>query len=119
MNSSLADYLAQLAARDVKLWAEDGKLKVNAPQGVLTPERQRELAARKPELLTFFAQRQAAARPSGIPHRNKERTVPLTQGQERIWSLAKMEPGSSVYNVPTVFRLSGPPDLAALEKALA
>ena len=119
MNSSIADYLAQLAARDVKLWAEDGKLKVNAPQGVLTPELQRELAARKPELLAFFAQRQAAARPSGIPHRNKERTVPLTQGQERIWSLAKMEPGSSVYNVPTVFRLSGSLDLAALEKALA
>jgi hypothetical protein len=118
VSPSVADYVAQLAAHDVKLWVEDGKLRVNAPQGVLTAELKRDLAARKPELLAFFAQRDARAAPGGIGRRDAARPIPLTRGQERIWSLAKMEPESSVYNVPTVFRLSGALDIAALETAL-
>ena len=114
----IADYVAQLAAKDVKLWVEDGKLRINAPQGVLTAELKSELAKRKPELLAFFAQREVGAAPSGIGRRDAARQIPLTRGQERIWSLAKMEPDSSIYNVPTVFRLSGALDIVALEKAL-
>ena len=118
MTLPVADYLAQLAGQDVKLWVEEGKLRCNAPQGVLTAELQRELASRKQELLEFFARGQAGAGKTGIGRRPADRPIPLTHGQERIWSLAKMEPGSSVYNVPTVFKLSGPLDVAALEKAL-
>jgi hypothetical protein len=118
MTLPIADYVTQLAGQDVKLWVEEGKLRCNAPQGVLTAELQRELASRKQELLEFVARGRADAGKAGIGRRSADGPIPLTQGQERIWSLARMEPDSSVYNVPTVFRLSGPLDVPALEKAL-
>ena len=115
----LAQVLAELARLDVKLWVEDGKLRVNAPQDVLTPELKAQLSARKPELIEFLERADAPADDSHvIKPREAGQRIPLTHGQERIWSLAKLEPGSSVYNVPTVFQLTGDLDVPALERAL-
>ncbi|MDB4950669.1 MAG: tycC1, partial [Gemmatimonadetes bacterium] len=44
--------------------------------------------------------------------------LPLSFAQERLWFLDRMEPGSSVYNVPIGLRLWGALDVAALEWAL-
>jgi len=115
---AIEEYLARLAALDIKLWVDDGKLRCNAPQNALTPELQAELAARKPELLDFLSRSAGSDTDFSIKPFPRDKAIPLTQGQERIWSLAKMEPGSSVYNVPTVFRLSGALDVSALERAL-
>jgi thioesterase domain-containing protein/acyl carrier protein len=115
--TGVADYLAVLAAQDIKLWAEDGKLRVNAPQGLLTPELKQTLTERKSELLAFFEQQARTVR-SGIPARDPSRPTPLTPGQARIWALAKFESGSSVYNVPTVFQFASVPDVGTLERAL-
>ncbi|HYW12015.1 MAG TPA: condensation domain-containing protein, partial [Longimicrobium sp.] len=46
------------------------------------------------------------------PHR-------LSFAQERLWFLDQMQPGTPVYNVYSAYRLSGPLDAAALERALA
>ncbi|MBG9389793.1 condensation domain-containing protein [Caenimonas aquaedulcis] len=116
----IADYLAELARLDVKLWVEDGKLRVNAPQGVMTPELKAALSSRKPELLEFLGRAELPSTGSdALVPRAAGGRIPLTHGQERIWSLAKLEPRSSVYNVPTVFRLTGALDKGALETALA
>jgi acyl carrier protein len=117
--TSIGEYLAELARLDVKLWVEDGKLRVNAPQDVLTPELKAQLSARKPELIEFLGRAEVPVDDSHvIKPREPGQRIPLTHGQERIWSLAKLEPGSSVYNVPTVFRLSGELDAALLERSL-
>ena len=115
---ALEDYLAKLAALDVKLWLDDGKLRVNAPEEVLTPELQAELVARKPELLGFLSKGSARDNRLEIKAFPRDQRIPLTHGQERIWSLSKMAAGSSVYNVPTVFRLGGALDVPALERSL-
>ncbi|HYR07263.1 MAG TPA: condensation domain-containing protein, partial [Longimicrobium sp.] len=49
-----------------------------------------------------------------------ERTgaLPLSFAQERLWFLDRLEPGSTVYNVPVAWRLGGALDEAALERAL-
>ncbi len=114
----LEEYLARLARLDVKLWVDEGKLRCTAPDAVLTSEFRAELAQRKPELLVFLARSVAQETSHSIPRRTADQTIPLTLGQQRIWSLAKMEPSSSVYNVPTVFHLQGALDVSALEKAL-
>src|ERR1044072_7612265 len=44
---------------------------------------------------------------------------PLSFAQERLWFLDALQPGSAVYNMPAAFRLAGPLDAAALERALA
>src|ERR1041384_5203536 len=54
-------------------------------------------------------------RPS-IPRRAPEAEVPLSFTQQRLWFLDQLQPGSVVYHLPTVIRVSGRFDLAALEK---
>ena len=44
--------------------------------------------------------------------------VPLSFGQERMWYVDQLEPGSPLFNVPGVLRLSGPLDADALGRAL-
>src|SRR4051812_27484077 len=44
--------------------------------------------------------------------------IPLSSGQERLWFLDRLQPNSSVYNVPTALRLTGELNQAALREAL-
>jgi amino acid adenylation domain-containing protein len=48
----------------------------------------------------------------------RDRPLPLSFAQERLWFLDRMEPESPFYNVPVALRLSGPLDARALEHAL-
>jgi amino acid adenylation domain-containing protein len=43
----------------------------------------------------------------------------LSFGQERLWFLEQLNPGSAVYNIPLAARLSTPIDVAALMKSIA
>src|ERR1039457_2962798 len=45
--------------------------------------------------------------------------TPLSLAQQRLWVLARMEGPSETFNMVRAFRLEGPLDLPALEKALA
>jgi len=44
--------------------------------------------------------------------------IALSAAQRRLWLLGELEPGTSTYNVPVAFRLRGPLDRRALERAL-
>ncbi|HYH79590.1 MAG TPA: amino acid adenylation domain-containing protein, partial [Longimicrobium sp.] len=48
----------------------------------------------------------------------RDRAVPLSFAQERLWFLDRLQPGSALYNVPDALRLSGALDVDALERAL-
>jgi nonribosomal peptide synthetase DhbF len=56
---------------------------------------------------------------SVIPRRDDATEVPLSYLQEQLWFLDQLAPGQTTYNVPSVFRLRGPLDVAALRHALA
>ncbi|MEU4746579.1 condensation domain-containing protein, partial [Actinosynnema sp. NPDC023658] len=42
---------------------------------------------------------------------------PCSPGQERVWLLDRLEPGSPAYNVPAALRLTGPVDVERLRSA--
>ena len=117
---SISELLADLASKDIKIWADGGKLRCSGPDQFMTPELQSELGARKAELLAFLDQ---VNRPEGSKHLAlapvpRNGNIPLSHGQERIWSLVEMQPQSSVYNISTAFRLLGPLNVPALERSL-
>ncbi|HEX8904992.1 MAG TPA: condensation domain-containing protein, partial [Longimicrobiaceae bacterium] len=48
----------------------------------------------------------------------RDRPLPLSFSQERLWFLDRMQPGSTFYNLPLAIRLVGALDHRALERAL-
>ena len=44
--------------------------------------------------------------------------LPLSFAQQRLWFLDQWNPGSPVYNIPVILRMTGPLNLEVLEKSL-
>jgi amino acid adenylation domain-containing protein len=59
----------------------------------------------------------APALPPVLPA-DRDRPLPLSFAQERLWFLDRLEPGSALYNLRVPLRLEGALDVAALERAL-
>ncbi len=58
------------------------------------------------------------SRPELQPIRRVERHdagLPLSFGQQRLWVIDQLEPGSSAYNIPLAERVTGPLNVSALE----
>jgi amino acid adenylation domain-containing protein len=55
---------------------------------------------------------------SGIARRQEQSVSPLSSMQQRLWFIEEMNPGTSLYNLPSSFRLSGALNRDALQRAL-
>ncbi|MFI8192533.1 non-ribosomal peptide synthase/polyketide synthase [Streptomyces sp. NPDC085946] len=60
----------------------------------------------------------AATPPDPIPHAPRDRPLPLSSGQRRLWFLDDLTAGGTEYNTGVALRLRGPLDTAALRRAL-
>ncbi|MDG1463405.1 MAG: amino acid adenylation domain-containing protein, partial [Gammaproteobacteria bacterium] len=59
----------------------------------------------------------SSAQDASIAHADRDFPIPLSFGQERLWFLNELEPGSSLYNIPTAIKLKGSLNLQALQLA--
>ncbi len=115
------ELLAHLQDLKVRVWAQDGELKVSAPKGALTAELRAELGARKAEILAVLSARESAGTSSSlppIPRVPRNGDLPLSFTQQRIWFLDQLEPNLATYNMWIPCRMGGPLDIPALERAL-
>jgi hypothetical protein len=114
--------LARLRQLGVQLWAEDDRLRFNAPEGALTAELRAELAGRRQEVFSLLRQGQTASRSAGpqpMPAAVAESgRIPLSFAQQRLWFLAQLEPASAAYNVGRAMLLSGPLRVEVLARSL-
>ncbi len=62
----------------------------------------------------------AGGRPArSIPPAPRDRDLPLSFAQQRLWFLTQLEPASAGYNMPIAVRFQGPLSSAVLERAAA
>src|SRR5215213_4998125 len=60
----------------------------------------------------------------GVDHtiRRREKSIdidtPLSLAQQRLWLLHQLDPGNDPYYLPFYYRVTGPLDVAALERGL-
>lgn len=118
---TISEFISYLHNLDIKLGYEGERLRLNAPKGVITPDLQAELARRKAEILTFLqtadTAKQAGTAPSLQPV-PRDRDLPLSFSQNRLWFLDQLEPGNIAYNIVSADRLIGKLDIPALEQSL-
>ncbi|MGP3978846.1 condensation domain-containing protein [Streptomyces sp. 8N114] len=69
------------------------------------------------ELLRKRLAARPAATPDSLPEPADE-AVPLAPAQHRLWFIDRLTKGSLAYNVSAAYRLQGPLDVPALERAL-
>ncbi|HEY2912020.1 MAG TPA: amino acid adenylation domain-containing protein, partial [Candidatus Angelobacter sp.] len=116
---SCAELLLELRNLGARVWLEDDRLRVAAPQGALTNEIRRELKDRRSELLEWL-KRQASARqprPALVARKRPER-VPLSYAQQRLWFLDQLDPGTAAYSMRIGIRLRGELDRVGMEWSL-
>ena len=70
------------------------------------------------EQLAAVATEDSSETPLPIRLIARDKPIPLSFAQQRLWILDRLEPNQSAYNMPAAFRLTGPLDIAALEQSI-
>lgn len=119
IENSTALLLAELRALDVHLRVEDGRLRVSAPKGQLTPALEAALVARKAELLHALADTPSpAVKPALTPVARDGTSLRMSFLQERLWILEQLQPGNTAYNLAVMSRRMHGVEIAALQTAI-
>src|SRR5205823_14589765 len=80
--------------------------------------RRSQLSPERRALLARLLRGQANDAATGIPRRTGQRPASLSPGQERLWFLDLMAPGTATYNMPFGLRLRGRLDPVILSRSL-
>jgi len=80
--------------------------------------RRSQLSPERRGLLEKLMRGRAMPQMSGIPRRAGQGPIPTSSGQERLWFLDQLAPGTATYNMPFGLRLTGHLDLSALQRSL-
>jgi amino acid adenylation domain-containing protein len=110
------ELLARLKNLGVELRVEADRLIVNAPTGALSTQLRAELRDKKDELLAFFAL--ARADTTRITAAPRSSPLPLSFGQQRLWYLEQLDPGTPVHTIAWAYRVEGHLELDTLKTAL-
>lgn len=102
---SVVELISDLHSKDIKLYLDNGKLKVNAPDGALTDDVISLLKKNKHEIIEFLksaslSNKQAIVR---VP---RHKRMPLSYAQQRLWFLNQLS-NDSRYNMAGSFEISG------------
>ena len=118
--NSIPEFLSYLRSLDIHLWAEEERLRYNAPKGALTQELREQLRERKTEILAFLRQASVFTHTSVQPIEPipRDQPLPLSFNQQRLWFLNELEGPNPIYNVPMAWRILGPLNIDVLETCI-
>ena len=112
-------FLQYLDWLGVELYADNDRLRYSAPKGAISPKLLKELSSRKWELLSTLKNVGWASTPARpIERVARSGKLPLSYSQKRVWFFDQLVPGSPSYNIAGAVNVTGPLDVAVLEKTL-
>ncbi|MEH2221573.1 amino acid adenylation domain-containing protein [Nostoc sp.] len=116
----VVEFLSYLNSLDIKIWLEEEKLRYHAPKGAMTTEIKQEIGTKKPEILAFLKEAKTpfSSVESAIIPVPRDKDLPLSFAQQRLWFLHQLSPDSHSYNMLEALRLDGSPNIAALLQSL-
>src|SRR5947209_2825445 len=114
---SVTHILDDLRQRNITVRAKGNNLSVIAGKGALSAEVRALLQTHKQEIVEYLQQLEEGES-AGITVVDRSSKLPLSFGQQRLWFLSQLEPGSSAYVIPGAVSIEGPLDPASLAHAL-
>ena len=114
------ELIARLREQGIRISVRDGALELDAPKGRLDEELRNEIIAHKPELLRLLSWSRRSSRATAVPLEpaDRNRSLPLSWAQQRLWFLDQLEPGNAAYNISWTVRLNGELNVGLLRAAL-
>ncbi len=110
---AIQNFLEELRLAGVQLWLQDGRLRYR-PAGALDRERLAVLRERRVEVI-------AAIRAESVPVPvavARPDTIPLSEHQQGMWFLDRMDLLGPAYNHTALYRITGELDVPALRSAI-
>ncbi|WP_338282406.1 condensation domain-containing protein, partial [Corallococcus caeni] len=119
VRTTLDDILTEIAAAGATLAVDGSNLRLGAPKGNISSELRERIRANREALIAFLAARNATNE-ARVPlvRVARDKPLPLSFAQQRLWFLNELEPGNPFYNVPVAVRMRGRLDIAALHASL-
>ena len=110
----IVELISDLQSKDIKLFLDNGKLKVNAPEGALTEEIILLLKDNKPEIIEFLNSVILNSK-HPIVRVERHKRMPLSFAQQRLWFLNQLS-NDSRYNMAGSFDIAGELNTSVLKK---
>ncbi|RBL90063.1 non-ribosomal peptide synthetase [Chitinophaga flava] len=108
--------ILELADQQVYVFLEDGKLKIDAPDGVILDTVIPRIKLHKDGLIEYLSGNRHQT-DAAIARAVESDSYPLSSAQRRLWVLSQFEEGSTAYNMPGVFEFAGALDIEALSRS--
>lgn len=106
--------ITKLRKLNIELTLQEGKMKVNAPSGVMNASILEEIKLHKQSLIDYLTQVSGKENFSSISKVEKQAFYPLSSAQRQIFTLNKLNQKSLAYNMPKVLKWSGRLDFKKL-----
>ncbi len=110
--------IGKLKDLNIRLKLVEGKLKINAPKGVVTKEIIEEIKANKEDLIRVIENYAAKESFFKIPKAEDKDYYELSLAQKRIYFTYLLNPQTTAYNMPQFYNIKGKLDIKKLEMAL-
>ncbi|MCJ9734984.1 condensation domain-containing protein, partial [Bradyrhizobium sp. PRIMUS42] len=112
------ELLNELRQRGINLARDGNDLRIRDSNRQLTPSLKKKLLEQKGDIIALFNRLNGDAVEDPIPVAPRERFMPLSFAQERMWLLEQIEGFGNFRNMPAMVRLHGKLNVAALEQAV-
>ena len=110
------DLILQLAEKNIRIYVEEGKLKLNDPNKNVDDGILATIKLHKQALIKYLSEANEKTE-DPIPVIPVAKQYSLSSAQRRLWILSQFKGGNTAYNIPGVYIFQGNLDAAALEQS--